>query len=91
MKEGLITTLCIIAIGFLIFSMIFIFSFRSKEKTYALIEWRTGDTIYIEGTSMKVRGNSIVIRKGNSEYKIFNLNLYKEAWEVKENDIRGSY
>jgi hypothetical protein len=86
MKEGLVTTLCIIAMGFLIFSMIFSFRFSNREKTYALIEWRTGDTIYVSGTSMKVRGNSVVIRKGNSEYKIFNLNLYKEALEVKEND-----
>jgi hypothetical protein len=86
MKEGLVTTLCIIAMGFLIFSMIFSFRFSNREKTYALIEWRTGDTIYVSGTSMKVRGNSVVIRKGNSEYKIFNLNLYKEAWEIREND-----
>jgi hypothetical protein len=86
MKGGLIIFLCIITAGFLIFSIIFSFRFSNREKTYALIEWRTGDTIYIEGTSMKVRGNSIVIRKGNSEYKIFNLNLYKEAWEVREND-----
>ena len=86
MKDGLIIFLCIITAGFLIFSIIFSFRFSNRERTYALIEWRTGDTIYIEGTSMKVRGNSIVIRKGNSEYKIFNLNLYKEAWEVKEND-----
>ena len=86
MKEGLITTLCIVAMGFLIFSMIFSFRSINEEKTYALIEWHTGDTIYVEGTSMKVRGNSVIIRKGNSEYKIFNLNLYKEALEVKEND-----
>jgi hypothetical protein len=86
MKDGLIIFLCIITAGFLIFSMIFSFRSLNKERTYALIEWRTGDTIYISGTSMKVRGNSVVIRKGNSEYKIFNLNLYKEAWEVKEND-----
>ena len=86
MKEGLITALCIIAMGFLIFSMIFSFRFSNRKRTYALIEWRTGDTIYVPGTSMKVRGNSVVIRKGNSEYKIFNLNLYKEAWEVREND-----
>lgn len=85
-KEGLIITLSIIAIGFLIFSMILSFRFSNKERTYALIEWRTGDTIYVEGTSIKVRGNSVVIRKGNSEYKIFNLNLYKEALEVREND-----
>ena len=86
MKDGLIIFLGTITLGFLIFSMIFSFRFLNKEKTYALIECRTGDTIYVEGTSMKVRGNSVVIRKGNSEYKIFNLNLYKEAWEVREND-----
>lgn len=86
MKDWLIIFLSIIAMGFLIFSMIFSFRFSNRERTYALIEWRTGDTIYVSGTSMKVRGNSVVIRKGNSEYKIFNLNLYKEAWEVKEND-----
>jgi uncharacterized protein YpmS len=86
MKDWLIIFLSIIAMGFLIFSMIFSFKFSNRERTYALIEWRTGDTIYVSGTSMKVRGNSVVIRKGNSEYKIFNLNLYKEAWEVKEND-----
>lgn len=86
MKDGLIIFLSTITVGFLIFSMIFSFKFMNKEKTYALIEWRTGDTIYVEGTSMKARGNSVVIRKGNSEYKIFNLNLYKEAWEVRKND-----
>ena len=86
MKDGLIIFLCIITAGFLIFSIIFSFRFSNRERTYALIEWRTGDTIYVEGTSMKVRGNSVIIRKGNSEYKIFNLNLYKEALEVKEND-----
>lgn len=86
MKDGLIIFLCIIIAGFLIFSMIFSFRFSNRERTYALVELRTGDTIYVSGTSMKVRGNSVVIRKGNSEYKILNLNLYKEAWEVKEND-----
>lgn len=86
MRDGLIIFLSTITVGFLIFSMIFSFKFMNKEKTYALLEWRTGDTIYVSGTSMKVRGNSVVIKKGNSEYKIFNLNLYKEAWEVKEND-----
>ena len=86
MRDGLIIFLSIITVGFLIFSMIFSFRFSNRERTYALIEWRTGDTIYVSGTSMKVRGNSVVIRKGNSEYKIFNLNLYKEAWETKEND-----
>ena len=75
MKDGLTIFLCIITAGFLIFSIIFSFRFLNKERTYALIEWRTGDTIHVSGTSMKVRGNSVVIRKGNSEYKIFNLNL----------------
>ena len=86
MKDGLIIFLSIIIVGFLIFSMIFSFRFSNRERKYALIELRTGDTIYVSGTSIKVKGNSVVIRKGNSEYKIFNLNLYKEAWEVKEND-----
>ena len=86
MRDGLIIFLSIITVGFLIFSMIFSFRYLNKEKTYALIEWRTGDTIYVDGTSMKVKGNSLVIRKGSSEYKVFNLSLYKEAWEVKEND-----
>lgn len=85
-KEGLIIIFCIIVMGFLIFSMIFSIRFSNKVKTYALIECRTGDTTYVEGTSMNVRGNSVVIRKGNSEYKIFSLNLYKKAWEVREND-----
>ena len=85
-KEGLIITLSIISMGFLIFSMIFSSRFLNRERTYALIELRTEDTIYVKGTSMKVRGNSVVIRKGNSEYRIFNLNLYKEALEIREND-----
>lgn len=86
MKDRLIIFLCIITVGFLIFSMIFSFRFLNRKRTYALVEWRTGDTIYVSGTSMKVKGNSLVIRKGGSEYKVLNLSLYKEAWEVKEND-----
>lgn len=66
-------------------------SFFYKKNIYGLVERRSGDTIYTEGTSFYTKGNSIVIKQGESVNKIYSLYFYKEAFKLKENDnIRGN-
>ena len=48
-------------------------SFIYDKKTFGLVERRSGDTVYVEGTSFYTKGSSVVIKQGESSAKIYSL------------------
>lgn len=60
--------------------------FINDKKTFGLVERRSGDTIYVEGTSFYSKGSSVVIRQGESSSKIYSLFYYREVFKVNKDD-----
>jgi hypothetical protein len=60
--------------------------FINDKKTFGLVERRSGDTIYIEGTSFCSKGSSVIIKQGGSSCKIYSLFYYREIFKVNKDD-----